>query len=100
MRTLAAALLLLVLAVGAVALVPLPPDRILSAEPSPDGAQVAVFSWRPAGLLGLNGDNPWVYLTIRERDSGIELERFSTWGDVPTDAYDRLAKHVPWHEGS
>lgn len=82
--------------------IPLPPDRIQSEEPSPDGTLVARYSWRPSGLMGLIGhDNPWVYLTVVDVKSGLTVERHKTWGDVPSDAHDRLAHLVTWrnHEG-
>jgi hypothetical protein len=76
---------------------PIPPDRVLSEERSPDGLLIAQFSWRPAGVLGaITEDNPWVYVTIRDGVSNAVVQRYRTWGDVPSDAYDRLAQHVPW----
>jgi hypothetical protein len=46
---------------------PVPVERTLKTEISPDGTRIATYSWRPCGLLGtISGDNPWVYLTIRD----------------------------------
>ncbi len=92
-----AAVVMVILLVILVAPLPIPPDRVLSEESSPDGGLIAEFSWRPSGLLGLiTDDNPWVYLTIRERESGDVVERHRSWGDVPFDAYSLLGHHVPW----
>ena len=77
---------------------PLPPERVVLESASPDGLHVAKFSWRPAGVIGLAGDNPWVYVTIVSASSGAVVERHSTWGDVPGDACDRLGSLVPWHK--
>jgi hypothetical protein len=86
-----------VLAAALLAPVPIPPDRVLSEEASPDSLLIAQFSWRPAGLVGaISKDNPWVYVTIRRRGSNAVVERYRTWGDVPDDAYKLLGQHVPW----
>jgi hypothetical protein len=88
----------IMLTIGLLAPIPIPPDRVLSEEASPDGLLIAQYSWRPAGVLGLTTeDNPWVYVTIRERQSNAIVERHRTWGDVPSDAYERLGSDVPWH---
>lgn len=91
-------LVALVAAAAIVLVAPLPPDRVVLESPSPDGQYVARFSWRPAGVMGLAGDQPWVYVTIVNASSGAVLERHSTWGDVPGDACDRLGPLVPWHK--
>ena len=88
----------LVATVAIVLVVPLPPDREVLESTSPDGQYVAKFSWRPAGVIGLTGDNPWVYVTIVNASSDAVVERHSTWGDVPGDACDRLGSLVSWHE--
>src|SRR5688572_15117191 len=97
----AIAILVAVLLAVIVALVvpfPIPPDRVLSLEPSPDGELVAVFSWRPAGVVGFfTEENPWVYVTIRDAESYEVVERHRVWGDTPDDAYVRLGEHAPWH---
>jgi hypothetical protein len=86
----------LVVGAALIAPIPLPHDRVLSEEVSPDGLLVAQFSWRPAGVLGaISKENPWVHVTIRKRDSNAVVERYYTWGDVPDDAYKRLGDHVP-----
>jgi hypothetical protein len=80
---------------------PLPPDRAVAEEFSPDGRHVAKFSWRPAGVIGIvTRDNPWVYVTIVESSSGRVVARHETWGDVPADACDRLGSLVPWRAGA
>ena len=89
--------IVLVLIMAVLAPFPLPPDRVLSQEWSPDGRFVALFSWRPAGIVSvITRDNPWVYVTVREKGSNAVVERHSTWGDVPEDAYSRLGQHVRW----
>src|SRR5262245_11910601 len=98
--TVSAALALLVSGAAVILVAPLPPDRSVAHEISPDGRYVAKFSWRPAGLIGMvTRDNPWVYLTVVESESGRVLERHYTWGDTPADACHRLGSLVPWHSG-
>ena len=76
---------------------PLPPDRVLKIETSPDGSQTATYSWRPCGLVrAVTKVNPWVYLTIRDRASGKVTKRYCFWGDIPEDAETRLVKRKPW----
>jgi len=92
----AAFAILLLLAYGAL-LWPVPVERILKTETSPDGTRTATFSWRPCGLVGaFTKDNPWVYLTIREQATGRVVARYSFWADVPDEAEMRLASRKPW----
>jgi hypothetical protein len=83
----------------AVALVtPIPPDHALTESRSPDGEYIAKFSWRPAGFLGLvTKENPWVYMTIVQSSTDKVVERHRAWGDVPSDACERLGSLAPWH---
>jgi hypothetical protein len=92
-----AGLALVLVLVSVVGVCPLPPDRILKTESSPDGTRTATYAWRPSGVLGaVTKDNPWVYLTIRDRASGRVLARYSCWADVPEEAEMRLAAEKPW----
>ena len=76
---------------------PLPPDRVLKVEQAPDGQRIAVYSWRPAGLVGMiTKNNPWVFLTIRDRASNRVLARHAMWADMPEEAEVRLAGQKPW----
>jgi hypothetical protein len=78
---------------------PMPIDHQLNTELSPDGRLSGTYSWRPAGLIGLLLSNqPWLYLTIRNRDSGRIVARFSVWGDTneKTEAEQRLSQFRPW----
>jgi len=76
---------------------PIPFEQIVKEETSPDGSQIAQYSWKPCGLFGvITQDNPWVYLTIREKSSGRVLSRYSTWGDMPNDGEIRLSSFRPW----
>ena len=87
---------LLLLGYGA-ALWPVPIERTLKTETSPDGTLTATYSWRPCGLVGAVTEvNPWVYLTIREQKTGRVVARHSYWGDVPSDAEEMLASRKPW----
>jgi hypothetical protein len=93
---LTAFVVLLTLAYGAL-FWPLPIERTLKTETSPDGTRVAVYSWRPCGFVGVfTRDNPWVYLTLRDKASGNLIARHSFWADVPEEAEERLADHRPW----
>ena len=79
------------------ALCPIPPKREVYREASPDHTMSALYSWRPAGLVGwVTEDNPWVYLDVYDARTGMRLEHFSTWGDVKWDGIDRLHSHLPW----
>lgn len=90
------ALVVIFLAYGALDW-PLPIERTLKTETSPDGTRTATYSWRPCGLLGaITKDNPWVYLTIRDQASGRVVARYSTSADVPEEAERRLASQKPW----
>lgn len=76
---------------------PLPFDRDLKAVTSPDGTRVAIYSWRPCGVVGaFTKCNPWVYLTVRDRVSGTIISRYSFWADVPEEAEERLGDRLPW----
>ena len=78
---------------------PIPPERILKIETSPDGRQTATYSWRPTGIMGaVTEDNPWVYLTIRDRVTGRIISRRTSLGDVPTveEVEQRLGSTKPW----
>lgn len=88
---------LLVLLVLIALIAPLPPKRTVYEEISPDGTMRAVYSWRPAGLVGsFSQDNPWVYVDVYELTSGRRLAHYSSWGDVPWDGIERLHRHLPW----
>ncbi len=78
---------------------PMPIDHPMSTELSPDGRLSGTYSWRPAGLIGvLLGNQPWLYLTIRQHDSGRVVARHSVWGDTPeqSEAEERLSQYRPW----
>ncbi len=88
---------LLVLLVLIISIVPLPPKRTVYEEASPDGTKRAVYSWKPADVVGsLSQDNPWVYLDVFELPSGRRLAHFSSWGDGPWDGIEILHRHLPW----
>jgi hypothetical protein len=87
---------LLLLAYGAL-FWPLPVERTLKTEASPDGTRTATYSWRPCGVVGaFTEDNPWVYLTIREQATGRVVARYSFWADAPNEAEQRLASQKTW----
>ena len=76
---------------------PVPIERTLKTETSPDGSRTATYSWRPCGVLGaISEDNPWVYLTIRDHATGRVVARYSFWADAPDEAETRLASRKPW----
>ena len=60
---------LLLLAYGAL-FWPVPIERTLKVEKSPDGTREATYSWKPSGVVGaFSGDGAWVYLTVRDLDT-------------------------------
>lgn len=76
---------------------PVPIERTLKTEISPDGTRTATYSWRPCRLFGaVSRDNPWVYLTIPDKATGRMVARHSLWADVPDEAEERLASRKPW----
>jgi hypothetical protein len=89
--------LLLVMAIYVVGFLPLPVKRTVYQEDSPDGTMTGVYSYRPAGLLGLAlGDSSYIYLDVYRKASKQRLVHSKGFGDVPWEAIDRLHHDLPW----
>jgi len=52
-----------------------------------------VFYWRPSGLSGLFGDNPWVY-AVDSLPSGKSEVIAKVWADTPCDGVEKLSKQL------
>jgi hypothetical protein len=76
---------------------PLPGERVIKVETSPDGKLEATYSWKHSGFCGAyTGNGAWVYLTVRDSTSKEVIGRFTTHADVPDEAERRLASQRPW----
>ena len=70
---------------------PIPLKRALYQEDSPDGTMTAVYSYRPAGLVGWGlNENSYIYLDVYRKNSKERLQHSKGFGDVPWEAVDRL----------
>ena len=88
---------LVLIALYALMVLPLPTKRTLYQEDSPDGTMTAVYSFRPAGLVGLvTGESSYIYLDVYRKDSKARLVHSDGFGDVPWEAVDRLHNNLPW----
>jgi len=88
---------LVALLVYVLTFVPVPIKRTLYEEDSPDGTMTAVYSYRPAGLVGwAQGDSSYVYLEVYRKESNQRVLHSSGFGYVPWEAVDRLHGHLPW----
>jgi hypothetical protein len=78
-------------------MLPLPIKRTLYQEDSPDGTMTAIYSYRPAGLLGwAQGDSSYVYLDVYRKGRTEPILHSKGFGDVPWEAVDRLHYSLPW----
>lgn len=87
---------LAVILVYVLAFVPVPIKRALYEEDSPDGTMTAVYSYRPAGLVGWAQGDSYVYLEVYRSESKQHVLHHSGFADVPWEAVDRLHGHLPW----
>ena len=51
------------------------------------------FYWRPSGLFGFFGDNPWVYAVDSSADGKSKVIA-KVWADTPCDGVERLSKQL------
>jgi hypothetical protein len=94
---LATGCLLVVGVIYLAAFLPVPVERTVYQEDSPDGSMTALYSYRPAGLLGwAQGDSSYVYLNVYRKGSNERVVHTNGFGDVPWEAVDRLNKGLPW----
>jgi hypothetical protein len=76
---------------------PLPGERVIKVETSPDGKLEATYSWKRSGFFGAyTGNEAWVYLTVRDSSSKEVIGRYSALADVPDEAEMRLGSQRPW----
>ena len=84
--------ILTALAIALLAPLPLPIERMIPSTPGIAQRSVS-FVWRPAGLLGLVGDNPWVY-AISTGTTGERRVIAKVWADTPCAGAIRLSKQL------
>ena len=101
MRSLSVKLIciVVVLVIGAyvLAFMPLPIKRTVFSEDLPDGTMTAIYSYRPAGLIGwVQKDSSYVYLDVYRKAPKEHLLHSEAFGDVPGEAVDRLHQRLPW----
>jgi len=82
--------LVVILIAGTIYPGPLPIKRQISTV---SNSSNTTFYWRPSGLFGLFGDNPWVYAVASSPNGRTEVIA-KVWADTPCDGVERLSKQL------
>lgn len=81
----------------AIFVLPLPPERTLRSEVSPDGTRTATYSWRACGVWGaLSNNGAYLYMTIRDRATDAVIERHTAFAEPSEVAEVVFADEKPW----